>query len=290
MRGHRARKLDLRELRISRVQRALRLAGEPVRVGSRTSLAFALALFVIVTTSAAPAFAYRPFDGTDGDVAAEGEFELELGPAQYISQPDGHYIIAPATVLNLGLVQGFELVVDFKTFISLDSDPAQSRVRLLDTDVFIKAIVRRGVLQGDTGPSMAIEAGPLLPEAGGASDFGAQANLITSYNWTSLTLHLNTSAAISREHNFEGFVSLIGEGPRDWVVRPVGEVFVEREWNVATTYSGLVGAIWQVSDKLAIDAGVRAASHTDGSIFEVRFGLTWTLPVWAAKGEEEHGK
>ena len=195
-------------------------------MGSRTSFDLALGLFVTATVSAGPAFAYRPFDGTDADVAAEGEFELELGPAQYLSQPDGHYIVAPATVLNLGITRGFELVVDFKNFISIDSDPQQSRVRLLDTDIFIKSVLRRGVLQGDTGLSIALEAGPLLPEPGGSSNFGAQINLINSYKWTALTLHLNTSAAVSREHNFDGFASIIAEGPRDWVVRPVAELYV----------------------------------------------------------------
>jgi hypothetical protein len=251
----------------------------------RPSFACGLASLVAATAFTGPAFAYRPFDGTDADVAGEGEFELELGPAQFLSQPEGHYLVAPATVLNLGVVRGFELVVDFKNFVRLDSTTTQSSVRLLDTDVFIKAIVRRGILQGDTGVSMAIEAGPLLPELGGNSNFGAQANLITSYKWPALALHLNTSAALSRDHNFDGFVSLIAEGPREWAVRPVGEVYVEHEVSVATVYSGLVGAIWQVSDRLALDAAVRAASHTDGGIFEVRFGLTWALPVWSAKGE-----
>jgi hypothetical protein len=232
------------------------------------------------------ALAYRPFDGTDADIAAEGEFELELGPVHYFSSPEGHYLIVPATVLNLGITRGFELVVDFKNFISLDSQPAQQhRVRLLDTDVFIKAILRRGALQGDTGLSIALETGPLLPEAGGTNSFGAAANLITSYRWPGATLHLNTSAALSRQHNFDAFVSLIAEGPREWIVRPVGEVYFEHEVNVATIYSGLVGAIWQVSDRLALDAAVRAAHSTEGGIFELRLGLTWALPLWGAKGD-----
>lgn len=251
---------------------------------SRPSLDFALAFF-LTAAFAGPAFAYRPFDGTDGDVAAEGEFELELGPANFLSKPDGRYVLAPATVLNFGLARGFELVVDFKDVVGLDYVAEQSRVRLLDTDVFIKAVLKRGVLQGDTGPSIAIEAGPLIPELGGTNGFGAQTNLITSYRWPALTLHLNTAAAITREHNFDGFASLIVEGPREWAVRPVGEVFVEREVSVATTYSALVGAIWQVSDRVGIDAAIRAASHSEGSVFELRFGVTWTVTMWSAKGE-----
>jgi hypothetical protein len=47
--------------------------------------------FFIVLASLAPlavvlapgvAWAYRPFDGTDGDVAAPGELAIELGPLQ----------------------------------------------------------------------------------------------------------------------------------------------------------------------------------------------------------------
>jgi hypothetical protein len=245
------------------------------------------ASLVLVAAVTHPAYAYRPFDGTDADVAAEGEFELELGPAHFLSKPEGRYLISPATVLNLGLVRGFELVVDFKTFVGLDSVPDQSRVRLLDTDVFIKAVLRRGTLQGETGVSVALEAGPLLPELGGSPNFGAQANLINSYRWPSLTLHLNTTAALSREHNFDGFVGLIVEGPSGWAVRPVGEVFYDREVTVETTYSALVGAIWQVRDGLSFDAAVRYASQTEGNVFELRFGLTWALPVWGHKAAEE---
>ena len=242
-------------------------------------------MVLVAAGFAGRASAYRPFDGTDADIAAEGEFELELGPVHYFSSPEGHYLIVPATVLNLGITRAFELVVDFKNFVSLDSQTTQPRVRLLNTDVFIKAILRRGALQGDTGLSIALEAGPLLPEPGGTNSFGAEANLITSYRWPAATLHLNTSAALSREHNFDGFASLIAEGPREWIVRPVGEVSLEHEVNVGTFYSALVGAIWQVSDRLSIDAAVRAAHSTDGGIFELRLGLTWALPVWAAKGD-----
>jgi len=35
-----------------------------------------------------PAFAYRPFDLTDADVAADGKFELELGISHLRKGPD----------------------------------------------------------------------------------------------------------------------------------------------------------------------------------------------------------
>jgi len=229
---------------------------------------------------ASPAFAYRPFDGTDGDVANVGEFELEMGPAQYLSSSQGHYLLAPATVLNLGVAKGFELVVDFKNYLSLQSVPGEQRMRLGDTDVFLKGILRRGTLQGETGVSLALEAGPLLPEIGGSNGFGFEANLITSYRWDALSLHLNTSAALMRDHQMDGFVSLILEGPHDWPVRPVGEVYTDHEFGNDTTYSALAGAIWQVRDGLTFDAAVRYAAQPGNNAVEVRFGLTWGVALW----------
>ena len=52
------------------------------------------------------ALAYRPFDGTDADVAEYGDFELELGPTQYYREDGRNFLVAPATVLNLGIASG----------------------------------------------------------------------------------------------------------------------------------------------------------------------------------------
>src|SRR5205823_8949391 len=242
-------------------------------------LNLALAMLAAGIGLASPAFAYRPFDGTDGDVADVGEFELEMGPAQFLSSPEGRYLMAPATVLNLGVARGLELVVDFKDVVGLQSVVGQPRMRLLDTDIFLKGVLRRGTLQGETGVSIALEAGPLLPEIGGTKGFGAQANLITSYRWNPLSLHLNTSAALTRDHQWDGLVSLILEGPRDWTLRPVAEIYTEHQFGNGTAYSALAGAIWQVRDRLALDAAVRYAAQP-GNAVEVRFGITWGVALW----------
>jgi len=240
----------------------------------RTTLIAAVALIAM------PAFAFRPFDGTDGDVAEEGRFELEIGPAQYLKGPDGRSIAAPATVLNLGFEEDTELVIDFKNLVALDHTPGTSRMRLLDTDIMIKRILRRGTLQGESGVSMAIEAGPLLPELNGINAWGASADLITSYRWSALSLHLNTAVALTREHNFEAFTGLIAEGPQEWAVRPVAEIYTEREMHGERTWSALAGAIWQVSGGFAVDAAVRYAAQTQSNEVEFRFGLTWGVPIW----------
>jgi hypothetical protein len=47
-------------------------------------------------------------------------------------------------------------------------------------------------------------------------------------------------------------------------VRPVAEFFYEEEFGQAHTLSALIGAIWQVNDKLSFDIGFRHAV-TNGS-------------------------
>ncbi|HTQ05464.1 MAG TPA: hypothetical protein VMI54_16485 [Polyangiaceae bacterium] len=53
---------------------------------------------VLVST---PAFAYRPFDGTDGSVAEYGTFELEAGMLGYLRQGAATYS-TPSQILNYG--------------------------------------------------------------------------------------------------------------------------------------------------------------------------------------------
>jgi hypothetical protein len=62
-------------------------------------------------------------------------------------------------------------------------------------------------------------------------------------------------------------------------VRPVAEVFYEKEFGVEETISGLVGLIWQVSDKLSFDVAFRHALTNRHPVNEVRAGLTFAVPL-----------
>jgi hypothetical protein len=260
-------------------------------LSARCAIASALAAAAAFAAVEREAWAYRPFDGTDAEVAEHGEFELELGPVQYFRLSDRNFLVAPSTVLNLGVLPRVELVVDFQQFIALDAlGPGESRVRTSDTDVLMKYVIREGVLQDKEGLSIAAEAGPLLPDINGTNAFGASLDVITSARSSLGTLHLNVWPQYTREHNFSLFSGLIIEGPYDWVVRPVAELFVESEFNVGNTYSGLVGAIWTVQDTLAFDVGVRAASTNSVATGEVRLGFTWAVPVWDTKDAKEPAK
>ncbi|HEX3596984.1 MAG TPA: hypothetical protein VHU80_17865 [Polyangiaceae bacterium] len=236
-------------------------------------------LFLACGTWFTPAFAYRPFDGTDADVAERGEFELEFGPSHYYRRGERNYLIAPATVLNLGILEGTEIVVDFQDFVALDPD-AHPRLALLGNDVLLKHVFRRGVLQGASGVSIAAEAGPLVPELDGADAFGASLDTIISYRWPALTVHFNEWAEYTRSHNPFVFTGVIVEGPHDWAVRPVAELFYSHEWDVGDEASALVGGIWTLRDSFTVDLGVRGSRVLEANAAEIRLGFTLVLPVW----------
>lgn len=59
-----------------------------------------------------PAFAYRPFDGTDAAVATKEEVDIELQPAGRLRDESGTSLIAPATVFNYGFSEDWEAVLE----------------------------------------------------------------------------------------------------------------------------------------------------------------------------------
>jgi hypothetical protein len=245
-----------------------------------------LATALSILTAAPSALAYRPFDGTDADVAELGTFELELGPVHWFSQGPADYLIAPATVLNLGIFPRWELVADFQNFVALGPAQAQPRDQLLDTDVFLKAVLFAGSLQGaSVWPSVAVEFGPLLPNVNGENGYGASGNAIVSKRWPGLTVHANTWVELTRGAlHLDWFEGIILEGSPDSPVRPVSELFVEHEWVAGvTTWSALIGGIWRARDGLDLDVGLREARIGEERASEVRMGLTWTLEVWRTR-------
>jgi len=224
------------------------------------------------------ALAYRPFEGTDAAVADPGELEIELGPAEPLREGRQRFLTAPETVFNLGVAKDWEVVLQGQAVTLLSPGPTQTS--LLGNALFLKHVWRDGVLQDKAGPSVATEFGPLLPGVNGEPSTGVSWTGIASYRWDWLTAHFNAAAALTRSRHADGFLGAILEGPWDWPVRPVAEVFYEREWGVARTVSGLLGAIWQVSDKIAVDIAVRDALVNGHTVNELRAGVTFGLLLW----------
>ena len=217
------------------------------------------------------AHAYRPFDGTDAAVADPGEVEVELQPAGAQWSREQNLLIAPAVVYNYGLTENWEAVLESQ--LNTPFSPS-GPTTLSASGAFLKHIIRPGVLQDKAGPSIATEFGVLLPDSNGDSRFGASIDTIVSQRWDWGTAHLNIAAELTRDQRADVFTDLILEGPLKWVVRPVAEFFYEEEFGRAHTLSGLVGAIWQVNDKLSFDVGFRHAVTNGSNVNEIRAGLT----------------
>lgn len=236
----------------------------------------ALLVTVLLSVSTA-SLAYRPFDSTDADVAKAGELEIELGPLQWTREGGRRFLQAPAVVANFGLSHEHELVIEGRHEIALDREPGEPRSALVDDGVFIKQVLRPGVLQDKPGLSIATEYGLLLPEVNGSNGTGFSLAGIASQRWQAATIHLNAALARTREHEPDLFLGTILEGPYTWAVRPVAEVFTERPRDGPRLDSVLIGAIWRVRDGLSFDAGVRSARVADEPVHELRVGLTWAF-------------
>lgn len=228
------------------------------------------------------ALAYRPFNSTDAAIAARGALEIECGPVGYVVDADGRFLVMPSLILNVGVSQHWELVVEGRQFVRLQSGLPERRDTVRDTALSMKGILRSGSLQDDRGPSVGLEMSLLLPGIGTDPGMGASVVGIVSQRWSALTVHANGALIVTHEHTLGGSASGIVEGPSRWAIRPVAEVVVEQQGG--QTVSGLVGAIWQLRDQLSLDAGWRVARTAGTTAREFRAGFTWAFPLAGHSG------
>jgi len=232
---------------------------------------------VLVVCWGGAARAYRPFDGTDAAVAETGEVEIELGPVEYLRDGAERALLAPDVRLNYGFTPGWEASLEGKLAHGLTA--ATPGASLTESDALLKGVLREGSLQDKPGPSVATEFGILLPGVKDQHGIGAVLNGIVSQRWDWGTLHLNTQIELTREQHTDYFLDTIIEGPHDWAVRPVAEIFYERDIGLFRTRSALIGAIWQVQDNIAVDFGLRGAHVNDHTVGEIRAGVTFAFGV-----------
>ena len=219
--------------------------------------------------------AYRPFDGTDAAVADTGKIEIELGPVEYLKQGPDRTLLAPSTVVNYGVAPDWEVVVQGDVTHRLSTDARGSG--LANNAALLKTVLREGGLQEQRGPSIATEFGVLLPGVRDDHGIGGSLAGIISQQWEWGTLHLNVMASVTRQQHADLFASVIAEGPHDWPVRPVAEVFGERDFGAFVTRSALIGAIWQVKDDISADLGLRGARMNGRNVAEIRAGITFAF-------------
>jgi hypothetical protein len=251
------------------------------KIGPSSSLTCVVIVGVAMVGSTA-SFAYRPFDGTDAAVADPHEVEIELEPAGVLRESAQTSLIAPFVIFNYGFAKNWEFVFQGQgQFPLANSDESAS---INGVGAFLKHVLREGSLQDASGPSIAIEFGPLLPGVHADSGFGASFGTIVSQRWDWGTVHANVVTELTRDNHADFFVGGIIEGPSKWKVRPVAEFFYEEEIGQSRTVSGLVGAIWQVKDNFNFDVGFRHAVVNGHPVEEFRAGMTFGFSLPEIKG------
>jgi len=168
-----------------------------------------------------PALAYRPFVSTDAAVADPGVMEIEFGYFQVARQHHGEVFSIPRVVLNYGLVDRLEIVGEF----AVEQAPRESW-QFVDPGLFLKAILKEGILQEKAGVGVAVEIGPLLPSTiRGENGLGAEAFAIVSGRLNPFTYHVNAGGGVDRtDARPFALWGLIVEMPVAPTFRLVGEV------------------------------------------------------------------
>ena len=241
----------------------------------RISESIAVIAFILALLGwSSEAFAYRPFDGTDPDVADPGEIEIEASPLSIRTDESGDTLIGPQLKLNYGLAPYWEVVVEGQMEHPQFSG---SHSAVVDNAVFLKTVVKEGSLQGQPGLSIATEFGALLPGINDEPGIGLEWAGIVGHEAEWGAVHFTFAAAYNRDEKAEIFLSAILEGPGDWAIRPVAELVYEREFQSTEVFAGLAGLIWQARDDLSFDLAVRQADIGGESETELRFGLTYAF-------------
>jgi len=237
-----------------------------------------LVTLLVLVLGAPPAHAFRPFEGTDAQVAPPRAFELELEPMGYERVGDEHQLVGPEWAMNYGFGAGGEFTFEGKRLWLLNAEPGERVATSEDMGIAVKKVLRPGTLQDKKGPSLATEVEFQIPttEERGA---GISAAFIATHKAGTVTLHFNGEVAHNREHAFGRFASVIGEiEPKNWKVEPVMELSVDREGNQATSHGILGGMLWEAAPSLTIDGAVRYASNSDREV-ELLWGFTWKKHV-----------
>jgi hypothetical protein len=206
--------------------------------------------------------------------------ELECGPLGYVVDADGRFLVVPSFILNFGVAEGWEVVLEGRNFVRVQPMSADRRATLREVALSLKGVLREGSLQDRTGPSAGLEVGLLLPGIRTDPGVGASFAGIVSQRWSAMTVHVNGTLLITHEHTLGAVAGAIVEGPSRWAVRPVAELALEQD--AGRTVSGVVGGIWQVHHGLSLDAGWRIARADGATLREFRAGFTWAVPLKSA--------
>lgn len=222
------------------------------------------------------AWAYRPFVSTDADVTDAGELEIEFGYFNWERADNENIYVTPQLVFNYGLTDSLELIGEFE----VEHLPG-GKSQLVDPGLFLKSVLKPGVLQGRQGVSFAVEAGLLLPsEIDEEDQTGFEAFGILSGSVSSLIWHLNLGGGVDRtDHNAFALWGVILEQPLTPNLRLVAEFNGESLRSEAAENSSLLGVIWDSSSVpgLTLDVGIRRGTSSAAPDWGATMGLSYSF-------------
>lgn len=232
---------------------------------------------VALLLPASTAWGYRPFVSTDAAVADPHELEVELGYFALERHKGTNTFIVPKVILNYGIVRDLEVVGEFEVV-----KPPDRGAQLVDPGLFLKAVLKEGVLQQKEGIGFAVEMGPLLPSTvQGERRLGFEGIGILSGRLAPFTYHLNAGGGVDREQANPFVIwGVIVELPVFPNFRLVGEVNGESATGRLPNNSGLLGFIWRPSaSTLLLDAGIRRGFSSGAPDWQFTVGLTFSVPT-----------
>jgi len=238
---------------------------------------WSLALTFLLLLPASHAWGYRPFVSTDAAVADPKEMEVEVGYFNLEHAKGENTFIAPKVVLNYGIIRDLEVVGEFEVAKSPNEG-----LQLVDPGLFLKAVLKEGILQEQEGLGFAIEVGPLLPSTvQGERRLGFEGIGILSGRLAPLTYHVNFGGGVDRaEGNPFAIWGVIVEFPVFPNFRLVGEVNGESVKTKLANTSGLFGFIWKPpSSNVLFDAGIRRGISSWAPDWRFTMGLTFSFSV-----------
>ncbi len=233
--------------------------------------AHALLVAWVLGFPASRAWGYRPFVSTDAAVVDPHEVEIELGYFTLERVKRENTFTIPSLVLNYGLLTNIELVGELR----VQQSPTQT-IDVVDPGLFVKTVLKEGILQGKDGISVAIEAGPLLPSTvPGERRFGFEGIGILSGRLPPFTYHVNLGGGVQRAGGEPVAIwGVIGEWPVVPTVRVVGEINGEKARRESAHHTALLGVLWRpFSANLVLDAGIRCGLQ-GGPDWQVTAGVT----------------
>lgn len=232
---------------------------------------------IILVAISRYAFAYRPFISTDAAVAQKGKLEIELGLFEITRERGKNEIIVPSLRLNYGILKNWEIVGEFDVQVFKEGEDRNLELR--EPALFLKGILREGILQNKEGPSFAIEFGVLFSSTVVEErKAGLEGIAILSDNISDLFLyHINVGGELDRENfDLNAIWGTIIEYPFEGRFRLVGEVNGTIKNSGNHEVFGLIGFIWEING-VAIDFGVRKGLSDAATDWELTTGVTFSF-------------